>query len=522
MRRFGSASFDSDFMTFRRDDGLTLRLTRSERLLLRHLVEHPGRLLSRNQLLDAISEPGADKNDRTVDFIVNRLRGKLNDDATSPRYIATRYGEGYVWVAKEAAPPPPLAGAWLVIGPVRRLGALALAHAEDGAFVAALKDGLVAGLGNGRRVAVVPDFLPGDLAAADRPECAVEVTFTARAADAVDVVVSVVQARTGRIVHVARGAAGLPDTAARMAQQILDAIWKAHLLDPHQPQPMVVSLSNAGLALTGDPANWEENDARLRALLADDPHNPILRLLRATHLDSRHVIAGPAFFLEPRDLEATKDEVESIVTAVLPEVQHDPVHRMSAARLLFFLGPAYRPLALYLAESAHTDGTALAASYGTIGQLRASMGDIEAGVADFDIALGMTEPGSQYDLFLLVLKAQAQLAAGLQDDLQHTLATLYARQPDLAPFMEVFCSPVGAPSPVARMALAATPVALATAMLRYVFHSCTDHFVQPGHRRNTIEGGLRLYFGRFGAAVLPPELRPEFGHLMDERSALTK
>ncbi|MCC5974002.1 MAG: winged helix-turn-helix transcriptional regulator [Rubellimicrobium sp.] len=513
MRRFGSASFDPDFMTFRRDDGLTLRLTRSERLLLRHLVDHPGRLLSRNQLLDAISEPGADKSDRTVDFIINRLRGKLNDDATSPRYIATRYGEGYVWVARETAPAPPPGGAWLVIGPVRRLGALDFAPAEAEAFVAALQEGFVTGLGAGRQVAVLPDYLPGDLAPADRPDFAVEVTFTARAADAVDVVVSVVQGSTGRIVHVERGAAGLPDSAARMAQHILTSIWKGHLLDPHQPQPMVVSLSKAGIALTGDPANWAENDARLRAMLKQDPDDPVLRLLHATHLDSLHVIAGPAFFLEPLDLDATRAEVEGIVTAVLPQIQHDPVHRMSAARLLFFLGPAFRPLALDLAEASHAEGTALAASYGTIGQLRACMGDIEAGVADYDIALGMTEPGSQYDLFLLVLKAQAQLAAGLRDDLPQTLATLYERQPELAPFMEVFCSPVGAPSPVARMALGATPIELATAMLRYLYHSCTDHFVQPGHRLNTIEAGARLYVGRFGAAVMPPELLPEFGHL---------
>jgi hypothetical protein len=54
---------------------------------------------------------------------------------------------------------------------------------------------------------------------------------------------------------------------------------------------------------------------------------------------------------------------------------------------------------------------------------------------------------------------------------------------------------------------------MATAVLRYVYHSCTNSFVQPDHRRNTIHVGLRLYVDRFGPAVMPPELEAEFGQL---------
>lgn len=513
MLRYGSATFDTDLLTVQRDDGLTVQFTRSERLVLKQLVENAGRLQTRSQLLDAMSEPGSDKNDRTIDFIVTRLRNKLNDDASNPIYIATRYGEGYVWVAKPRTAPHHAKGAYIVLGPIRKLGRLPLVSDVPDAFLARLQSELAERFKSGRRVVIDADCPPRAMFPGDPPRYNVELTFVPREGDQIDCVTTLNHFGTGKLMRVRRTATSPLDSAVATAEQIATGIWEDELHEPRHPQPMVVSLSQAGLSVTGDPANWSENDSRLRALLAEAPDNPVLRLLYATNLQSRFVIAGPAAFLGPFDIAADEREVEAIVTSVLPEIQHDPTHAMSAARLLFFLGPAYRPLAIELAERAHREGTAIAASYGTIGHMRACLGDIDAGLESYDIALSMTEPGSQYDLFLLVLKAQAQLAANLRDGLTRTLETSYARKPELAFFMEMFCSPVGTPSPVAQMALANTPKEMATAMLRYVFHSCTRNFVRPDHRINTIEAGARLFAGRFGPDVMPPELRDEFGHL---------
>jgi DNA-binding winged helix-turn-helix (wHTH) protein len=514
MLHYGSATFDPDLLTARRDDGLTVRFTRSERLLLKYMVENPGRLLSRNQLLDAISEPGSDKSDRTIDFIITRLRTKLNDDAANPNYIATRYGEGYVWVARTRKAVHPAKGAWLMLGPVRKLGRLPANATAPDAFLTALQSELATRFGPGRHVAIDPDCPPVATFPADPPRYSIELTFVPLDTGRIDCVAAIHHFATGKLIRVRRTAIDPADAAAATASQIATEIWNDELHEPNQHQPMVVRLSQAGLAVTGDPNNWSENDTRLRALLAEAPDDPVLRLLYATNLQSRHVIGGPAFFLGPFDIDADDREVEAIVTDILPHIQNDPVHAMSAARLLFHLGPAYRPLAIELAERSHREGTAIAASFGTIGHMRACLGDIDAGIEAYDIALGMTEPGSQYDLFLLVLKAQAQLAANLREDLAQTLATLYSRRPEIAFFMEVFCSPVGQPSQTAQMALAGTPPEMATAMLRYVYHSCTHGFVQPDHRLNTIEAGARLYVGQFGPSVMPPELMPEFGHLV--------
>jgi DNA-binding response OmpR family regulator len=76
--------------------GEVLALTRVEFRLLQTILEADGRVLSRDQLLDAVyGHDAADVLDRTVDVHVGRLRDKLGDDADQPRYVATVRGVGY-------------------------------------------------------------------------------------------------------------------------------------------------------------------------------------------------------------------------------------------------------------------------------------------------------------------------------------------------------------------------------------------------------------------------------------------
>ena len=64
--------------------------------LLRVLVTHPNRVLSRDQLLDLTQGRGADPLDRSIDVQISRLRQRLGDDPRSPALIKTVRGEGYV------------------------------------------------------------------------------------------------------------------------------------------------------------------------------------------------------------------------------------------------------------------------------------------------------------------------------------------------------------------------------------------------------------------------------------------
>ncbi len=74
-------------------DGQSLGLTRVEYRLLRKLLERPGRVLSRPQLLDAAYEDYRIVSDRTVDSHVKNLRRKLQVHGVDG--IASVYGVGY-------------------------------------------------------------------------------------------------------------------------------------------------------------------------------------------------------------------------------------------------------------------------------------------------------------------------------------------------------------------------------------------------------------------------------------------
>jgi two-component system response regulator BaeR len=84
--------------------GAPLPLTVSEYKLLRVLIEHPGRVYSRDQLLDAMHADFRDISDRTVDSHVRNVRRKLEDFAPGVQYIHSVYGAGYRFEPLEHGP----------------------------------------------------------------------------------------------------------------------------------------------------------------------------------------------------------------------------------------------------------------------------------------------------------------------------------------------------------------------------------------------------------------------------------
>lgn len=111
---FHGVTFEDGFLGAVLADGAPVRFTRQERALLVLLAGHPQRLFTREELFAALGSSGSDRN---VDFVINRLRGKLGDTAPERRFISTQHGEGYVWIAAEA--PAGADGGFIVIGPAR-------------------------------------------------------------------------------------------------------------------------------------------------------------------------------------------------------------------------------------------------------------------------------------------------------------------------------------------------------------------------------------------------------------------
>ena len=93
--RHADLTIDSARHEVRRGDEV-IDLTRVEFRLLSTILAADGRVLSRDQLLDAVyGHDAAEILDRTIDVHIRRLRDKLDDDPESPRYVQTVRGVGY-------------------------------------------------------------------------------------------------------------------------------------------------------------------------------------------------------------------------------------------------------------------------------------------------------------------------------------------------------------------------------------------------------------------------------------------
>ena len=75
--------------------GELVMTTATEFRLLDYLARHPGRVFSRDHLLDAVWGDARFVTPRSVDVYVRRIREKIETDAESPRYLRTMRGAGY-------------------------------------------------------------------------------------------------------------------------------------------------------------------------------------------------------------------------------------------------------------------------------------------------------------------------------------------------------------------------------------------------------------------------------------------
>jgi two-component system, OmpR family, KDP operon response regulator KdpE len=78
-----------------RRDGEEIHLTPIEFDLLRALAEHPGRLVTQRQLLNAVWGPGYEEETHYLRVHIAHIRAKLEADSSRPRYLVTDPGVGY-------------------------------------------------------------------------------------------------------------------------------------------------------------------------------------------------------------------------------------------------------------------------------------------------------------------------------------------------------------------------------------------------------------------------------------------
>lgn len=97
--RVGGLAIDLDghFVTV---DGNELKLTTTEFEILSLFAANPGKILTRDDLMEQVRGIDWDAFNRSIDVAVSRLRAKLGDDSKDPRYIKTIWRKGYMFVGK--------------------------------------------------------------------------------------------------------------------------------------------------------------------------------------------------------------------------------------------------------------------------------------------------------------------------------------------------------------------------------------------------------------------------------------
>lgn len=95
--RFGDWRLDTIGRRLIDNEGTEIALSGAEYRLLRVFIDHPQRVLNRDQLLNLNQGRDAEIFDRSIDLLVSRVRQRLGDDAREPTYIKTVRAEGYVF-----------------------------------------------------------------------------------------------------------------------------------------------------------------------------------------------------------------------------------------------------------------------------------------------------------------------------------------------------------------------------------------------------------------------------------------
>jgi DNA-binding response OmpR family regulator len=97
---FNIANKTIDFETLElRSEEQTVQLTLMEAELLRYLIDHEGKIVSRSAILEAVWGLREDTDTRAIDNFIVRLRKYLEDEPSRPRHLLTVRGVGYRFVS---------------------------------------------------------------------------------------------------------------------------------------------------------------------------------------------------------------------------------------------------------------------------------------------------------------------------------------------------------------------------------------------------------------------------------------
>jgi len=518
----GGLHFDEAFVSAKNDKHEFIKFTRAEAKLLSFFVKHPDQVLSRTQLLNAINTDGKTSMDRSIDFLINRLRQKLADNPKEPVFIATRYGEGYIWVARPEKVISTAVGSQVVVGPVFGLEHISDFGSTADAFSKRFYKSFRRHFSSDKMVSFDIDCPDACQFRGDAPEVGVELNFIFEN-DVLECVFRGYIFGTGvtvfaRRVAVQSAKVTSPDIKAIATE--LAGVLRTNLAKQSGEQiPLAVGLIEAGKTFTGIKGHWSENDQRLRTLVqrnSDDWHS---KIMLATNLHTKYLQDGVQLFSSNDDPRQTdENEIELLVTDSLPHIQDQPTYLLPAAKLLYFIGHGYRDLAFEIAERVHKNSMALSASLPVVGQMRVFEGQNEEGLAAINQALERCKTGSQFEVYLQVLKCEALAAVNAREELDRVLHHICSNVPQIEVLMQFLFTCAERPAKAAQQALVNMSTVQAKAMLMFTHYVYARLLVNPEHRANAYRTPLSLLQKQFGPGIVPDEVNLILGRTADDKS----
>lgn len=510
---FGDLVFEDDLVFAHTGNQKKIKFSKHERALLALFISHPGKLLTRDMLLNAVQHTEAETFDRNIDYLISRLRRKLNDSAHQSQFVATQYGEGYIWVAKQRFKPPLISKKiYLSIGPIYGLTRAKEKNESAVTFASDLMRALQDKFGKLRRIDLLPSTDSENIEYHHKARYALELSFLTLN-DPLTCSLVVFNRKIGQILATFRYLFQqnfLPEqhlkSVAELAEEIKEKIVNAQIFR-HDEQsaldtdPLPVGLYKAAKLFSPDEEKINEVEIKLRQHLREAPQASRAAILLATNIHSQICIG------KFNDIESLEKEISSLILNHLDGIKGDALYLSAAAERLYELGQ--HELGETLAQKALELDPSLAACNMAIGRILILQGYIHKGLAYYDHCLEMTRKDSTFYHLLQLRKCIAYKALGDQNKVLEL--TNYLLDKELTSFrkngLKFSFLADEHKSSIPELNSIATSKQDVLYYLKVLHYAAAKPFSHQQHRENILGGAVRLFTDCYGAELVPESIK---------------
>jgi hypothetical protein len=146
-------------------------------------------------------------------------------------------------------------------------------------------------------------------------------------------------------------------------------------------------------------------------------------------------------------------------------------------------------------------------------------GEIDTALSLIEQGLELSGSGSEFELYLMVLKCQALLASNQREALDAVLEAFYAKKAGTREALSIFFTSTEAVAPEVTYLLAKLDETPARAMLVWSNYICARLFRLAEHRENILRAPLTLFVKRFGMGVVADDVRASVPRLVSALAA---